>query len=155
MEIKIEQTKDPSEISKLNESVQSIHHRLFPEDFKEYNFNSVTKFFEKILISDDSYAFLAKVDNVPAGYILCFLKVRNENEFQHANKVLYIDQISIRDKFKNHGVGKKLVNKAFELAKQLNVTEIQLDHWVKNEGAGDFFLKLGFEYYNFKMNKKC
>jgi len=153
MDIQIEQTKDHEVISKLNEPVQTLHHQLYPKDFKKFDLNSATHFFKEILISADSYAFLAKIDAEPVGYILCMLKTRKENEFQHEKKILYIDQISINDEFRKQGIGKKLMHKAFELANELHVTEIQLDHWVNNDSACSFFKQLGFRYYNYKMKK--
>lgn len=153
MIIKIEQTTDYDVISRLNESVQTIHNRLFPEEFKKFDINSATEFFKKILISNHSYAFVAIVDSVPVGYILCLQKTRKENEFQYEKKLLYIDQISINEEFRKLGIGKQLMTKAIELAQLLHVEEIQLDHWVRNEEASGFFQKMGFEYYNFKMKK--
>lgn len=155
MDIQIERTKDHDMISKLNESVQTLHHKLYPDNFKKFDLKSVTKFFKGILTSDDSYAFLAKIDSEPVGYILCMVKTRKENEFQFEKEMLYVDQISINEKFRKKGVGKKLMEKALDLAKELQLSEIQLDHWVQNEEAGNFFKQMGFEYYNYKMKKYC
>lgn len=153
MDIQINQTKDYILIAKLNESVQTFHHEVYPDDFKKFDLNSVTNFFKKNLASDNSYAFLAEIDSKPIGYLLCMVNSREENEFQYEKRVLYIDQISIENEFRKQGIGKKLMDKAFELAKELHISEIQLDHWVKNEEASNFFKQLGFGYYNYKMKK--
>lgn len=155
MDCKIERTKNHDVISKLNESVQTLHHKLYPDDFKKFDLSSVTLFFKEILASDDSYAFLAKVDSVPVGYILCMIRTRKENKFQYEKKALYIDQISINSEYRKQGIGRKLMNEAFELAKKLKIKEIQLDYWVKNEESNKFLEHLGFEYYNLKMKKLC
>ncbi len=153
MNIQIIPTKDYDAISKLNEAVQALHHKLYPDDFKKFDLNSASKYFKEILASNDTYAFLAQVDDVPVGYILCMVYTRKENEIQYEKKVLHIDQISINNEFRKQGIGKKLMNKAFELAKDLRVVEVQLDHWVKNEEASIFFKQMGFGYYNYKMKK--
>ena len=153
MDIQIKRTKDHGVIAKLNESVQTLHYRLYPREFKKFDLSSATNFFKKILISNDSYAFIAEVDTEPVGYILCILKTRKENEFQYEKKTLCIDQISLNDEFRKLGIGRNLMNEAFELAKELRVTEIQLDHWVNNEDAGRFFKQMGFEHYKYKMKK--
>jgi ribosomal protein S18 acetylase RimI-like enzyme len=154
MEIQIEKTSDFSLLAKLNESVQSLHQQLYPEDFKPFDFEKVTKAFERMLSTQGTYAYLAKIGSIPIGYILCFLKTRNENEFQHAKTVLYIDQISVDEAYRNQGVAKLLVAEVTKLAKHLKIDEIQLDHWSKNEDAKRFFSANGFEYFNSRMKKK-
>lgn len=151
MNIKIEQTKDYEVVSRLNESVQTLHHKLYPDDFKKFDLSSVIVFFKRILDSNDSYAFVAQVDSEPVGYILCMLQTKKENEFQYEKKTLYIDQISVNKEFRKQQIGKLLMNEAFDLAEKLKVSEIQLDHWTKNEEANGFFKSIGFEYYNSKM----
>lgn len=155
MDITIEHTKDHVLLAQLNEAVQSLHHRLYPEDFKKFDLCAATNFFERILVSTDSYAYVAKVDSETVGYILCMVQTRKENEFQYERKVLYVDQISIKHDFRKKGIGRKLVSKAFELAKKMEVTEVQLDYWGKNEEADHFFKHMGFGCYNFKMKRAC
>ncbi|MGB0880467.1 MAG: hypothetical protein ACPGTO_07865 [Polaribacter sp.] len=86
MEIQIEQTNDYLELAKLNESVQTLHHRLYPENFKKYDLSSATIFFKNIVASTDTYAFLANVNSKSIGYILCLLRTKKENEFQYEKK---------------------------------------------------------------------
>lgn len=153
MNIQIEQTTDYVLIAKLNEPVQTLHHQLYPGDFKKFDLYSANKAFEKLLSTPATYAFLAKKNSEPVGYMLCMIKTRKENAFQYEKKVLYIDQISVKENYKKQGIGKELMAKAIEFAKELEVSEIQGDHWFKNEAESNFFKHLGFEYYNFKMKK--
>lgn len=46
MNIQIEKTSDHTLIAKLDESVQTLHHQLYPEKFKEYEFASISRAFE-------------------------------------------------------------------------------------------------------------
>lgn len=153
MKIEIKRTKDHRIISKLNESVQNLHHKLYPNEFKKFDLDAVSSFFKKELNQSSTYAFVATINSEAVGYLLCMLKTRNESEFQFEKKLLYIDQISINNKFRNQGIGKELMHRAIELANDLQVTEIQLDHWVDNSEAAHFFKQLGFRYYNFKMRR--
>ena len=129
MEIKVERTVDNEVLAKLNESIQSLHQQLYPEEFKTFDFESAKKAFTKLLSVPGTYAFVAKNDTQPIGYVLCFVKKRAESEFQFAKTVLHIDQISVEPKYRNQGVAQQLLTQAVQLADELNIVEIQLDHW--------------------------
>lgn len=145
MEIHLEKTQDPLILSALNESVQEYHHVHYPADFKAYNQTEIARAFEEMLSSADCYAYVARVNQEPVGYILCFLQQRKENAFQYAQRNLHIDQIGIKETHRKMGIGQALMHHVFKLAHELNVDQIQLDHWAVNVEAKRFFEHLGFE----------
>jgi len=151
MNIQIHPTNDSQVVAKLNEAVQVLHHQLYPNEFKAFDFEAISKAIEKMMDSPQTHTFLATIDAAPVGYILCMVKTRAENEFQFEKEFLYIDQISVNEASRKLGVGKLLMRKAMDLAKDLGTSEIQLDHWSNNREAGEFFEQFGFEYFNFKM----
>lgn len=79
------------------------------------------------------------------------MKNRSENEFQFAKTYIYIDQISVKEEYRNQGIARKLLSKVIDIAKDLNIDEVQLDHWNKNEEDSKFFTASGFNYFNKKM----
>lgn len=151
--ILIRKTLDHNAIAKLNESVQTLHHELYPNDFKKFSLELVSNFFKKALNAPNTYAFIAEIDSKPIGYLLCALKIREENEFQFEKKTVYIDQISVEKQYRRLGVAKTLIDEVFALQKELKASDVQLDHWAKNTYASDFFKHLGFEYFNLKMSR--
>ena len=153
MEIKVERTEDFEMLAKLNKTVQELHQKLYPKEFKEFDLQKVRNAFETILSDSNSYAFVAKIKEQPIGYALCLIKTRKENEFQFEKTVLYLDQISIEEKFRNRGIAKQLLTQTMNLAKELNIDEIQLDYWDKNIEAEKFFTSKGFECFNYRMKK--
>lgn len=155
MDIHIESTRDHNMIATLNEGVQSLHHLMYPNDFKKFDLPSVSKWFEHQLNSANWYAYVANIDNRPIGYLLCQIRTRKENAFQYEKKLIHIDQIAVHKEFRQRGVGRKLVQQAFDLAEKMNVHEVQLDHWGKNQRAHAFFKQLGFAPFNLRMKKLC
>jgi ribosomal protein S18 acetylase RimI-like enzyme len=86
--------------------------------------------------------FLVYLNEELAGY----LKV-NVNEAQTDNigsEALEIERIYIRNKFQRQGLGKILINKGIELAKEQNKKQVWLGVWEKNERAINFYTKMGF-----------
>lgn len=153
MLVKIEYTKDFRALAKLNETVQSWHHNNFPQEFKPFDLNEITKAFKRMLENGNTIAYLAKDKNKPIGYLLGFIKDRPDSAFQYKKSVLYIDQIVVTQEYQNSGVGQLLMDRAYEIAKVKQVTEVQLDFWSGNQSAERFFLRNGFDYFNHRMKK--
>lgn len=127
-------------IETYNETFQ--HHNT-PENMKAYlekAFN--TKQLEKELTNTSSQFFFIYSDEEIAGY----LKL-NTNDAQTeimGNNSLEIERIYIRKRYHKQGLGKYLLQKAIEIAKQRNNEKIWLGVWEENENAIAFYSKMGF-----------
>ena len=62
--MKISQTNDFELVAKLNKYVHDLHANLYPEYFKEYNFEGIKTFFQKI-IDKEEFTFLLLEDELP------------------------------------------------------------------------------------------
>ncbi|WP_223067407.1 GNAT family N-acetyltransferase [Paenibacillus caui] len=132
--------------------LQEISYETFNETFKHQNspenmnayleraFN--LKQLEKELSNISSQFFFVYFNNEVAGY----LKV-NTNDAQSeemGDESLEIERIYIKSKFQKHGLGKYLLNKAMEIARERNKKKIWLGVWENNENAIAFYKKMGF-----------
>ena len=71
----------------------------------------------------------------------------NINDAQTENmgvESLEIERVYIKKEFQKHGLGKVLLYKAIEMAKEHHKTNIWLGVWEKNENAIAFYEKMGF-----------
>lgn len=153
MLVNIEHTNDFRDIAKLNETVQNWHHKKYPNDFKLFDLNKMELAFKNILESENTLALIAKNQNKPIGYLLAYVKVRPDSAFQYEKTILTIDQISVTPAYQNLGVGQSLMDRVYKYAQDQQIAEIQLDHWAGNKSAEHFFLKNGFENFNYHMRK--
>ncbi|WP_263706445.1 GNAT family N-acetyltransferase [Shouchella tritolerans] len=114
-----------------------------PENMKAYLKKAFNlKQLEKELSNIFSQFYFIYFNNEVAGY----LKV-NTNDAQSeemGEESLEIERIYIRNKFQRHGLGKYLLTKAIEIAKEQNKNKIWLGVWEKNENAIGFYKKMGF-----------
>lgn len=133
-------------------SLQQISYETFNETFKDQNSPHNMKAYlekafnlqqlEKELTNISSQFFYVYFNNEVAGY----LKI-NTNDAQSeemGNESLEIERIYIRNKFQKHGLGKYLLNRAVEIAREHNKEKIWLGVWEKNKNAIAFYKKMGF-----------
>jgi diamine N-acetyltransferase len=132
--------------------LQEISYETFNETFKlqnsPQNMNAYLerafnlKQLENELSTISSQFFFVYFNNEVAGY----LKI-NTNDAQSeemGDESLEIERIYIKNKFQKHGLGEYLLNKAIEIATELNKQKIWLGVWEKNDNAIAFYKKMGF-----------
>jgi diamine N-acetyltransferase len=145
--MKVTQTTNYELIAKLNKSVHDLHSELSPKYFKEYNYEAVKEFFKSI-IHNDSFIFLLLEDNGEAlGYAWIEIRKYPENAFKKSYKSVYVHQISIAETKRKKGYGSKLMEEIYEIAKNKGIDLVELDYWLENNIAKDFYQKHGFKKY--------
>lgn len=132
--------------------LQEISYETFEETFKEQNSSENMNAYlerafnheqlEKELSNVYSNFFFVYFNNELAGYLK--VNTNHAQSEQMGNDSLEIERIYIKNKFQKHGLGKNLLNKAFETAMEQNKKKIWLGVWEKNENAIAFYKKLGF-----------
>lgn len=143
-------------IKKINSDdikiLQKISIETFTDTFGEQNSSENLKnylekaFNSKKLLSEIANPFsdfyLIYFAKEPAGY----LKL-NDGEAQSEKmdeEALEIERIYIRKKFQRNGLGKFLLNKAIDIAKNQDKKIIWLGVWENNKNAIEFYKKSGF-----------
>ena len=152
MRIRQATSKDNLLLSSLSMDVQRLHAGNHPEIFKMPQSNDfAVTFFDEMLADPLVRIFIAHEDGSALGYVLCKLIERTENPFTFAMRYLLVDQISVRPEANGKGVGKALLEQAEVLAREWNVSRVQLDSWGFNSSAHVFFEKMGFEKFGFRF----
>ncbi|MCK1995191.1 GNAT family N-acetyltransferase [Peribacillus muralis] len=152
--MKIRQTSNFECIATLNKYVHDLHSNLYPEHFKEYNYEKVKKYF-KSLVNNESFLFLLLEDDGEAlGYAWIELKEYPENAFKKGYKSVYVHQISIADTKRNKGYGSSLMEHIYEMANNRGIDVIELDYWCENSVAKNFYKKQDFIKYREFVYKK-
>ncbi|MDI7742484.1 GNAT family N-acetyltransferase [Lysinibacillus fusiformis] len=134
------------------QTLQEISIETFYEAFKDQNSPEnmqayLEKAFnleqlEKELANKFSQFLFVYFNNEAAGY----LKI-NTNEAQSepmGEEALEVERIYLKPNYQKHGLGKALLNKAIDIATELNKKKIWLGVWEKNENAIAFYKRMGF-----------
>lgn len=145
--MEISRTKDFELIAKLNKYVHDLHVNLYPEYFKEYNFEEIKTFFHKIIDKEEFIFLLFEDDDLPLGYIWIEFRNYPDNVFKKAYKSVYVHQISIAENERKKGYGSKLMEEITQIAIANGIKKIELDYWFDNEIAKNFYKKNDFVKY--------
>ncbi|GAB2567845.1 GNAT family N-acetyltransferase [Gracilibacillus alcaliphilus] len=77
-----------------------------------------------------------------AGYLK--INIGEAQTEQMGSESLEIERIYLRRSFQKKGLGKKLINKAIDIAIQSHKKQVWLGVWEKNENGLAFYRKMGF-----------
>jgi ribosomal protein S18 acetylase RimI-like enzyme len=145
MQIRRATKTDLKAITGLNAHVQMLHAEALPDMFRvPVTPDFSAGFIAERLADPDSYFFIGSLDGADIGYIYARLVNQPENEYRHAMRYLYIDQISVLPDYQRQGFGEQLIQRVKELAGEKGIEVIALDVWAFNTKARDFFAKQGF-----------
>ncbi len=134
------------------QTLQEVAIETFYATFKDQNTDENMKAYlekafsekqlEKELSNTYSQFFFVYFDNELAGYLK--INTNDAQTEQMGSESLEIERIYIREKFQKFGLGKCLINKAEEIAKESSKKKVWLGVWEKNENAIGFYKKMGF-----------
>ncbi|MFT0802977.1 GNAT family N-acetyltransferase [Bacillus swezeyi] len=122
---------------------ETFKHQNSPENMKAYLERAFNlKQLEKELSNMSSQFFFVYLHHEVAGYLK--VNINDAQSEKMRDESLEIERIYIKNKCQKHGLGKYLLNKAEEIALELNKKKIWLGVWEKNENAIAFYKKMGF-----------
>jgi diamine N-acetyltransferase len=150
----IYRTMDHETVAVLNEAVQNVHVEAYPEYFKEYQYDEINEFFMKIM-RKPNHIFLVLEDNEEKiGYSWVEIKHYPENAFKKAYSSLLVHQISIEPHMRGKGYGTYFMDGIYRLARENNLSKVELDYWRENKMAKEFYQKHGFSIFREYVYKK-
>ena len=97
--------------------------------------------------------YVAKVGGRVAGYAQTCIRVHDLPELVK-RKVFYIQQFSVDENFRGHGIGTRMMEELRILAKAFGCTDMQLNVYPQNDAAVSFYQKCGFMIQNINMQRK-
>jgi ribosomal protein S18 acetylase RimI-like enzyme len=145
--MEIVQTFESEVVALLNKDIQDLHASLYPDLFKEFEFDSVNNYFKKIMENPNFLFLIIKDNDQNFGYTWIEIRDNQENAFTKSNKSIFIHHLSIAIEHRNKGLGLTLMNKIKEIAIDKGIGRIELDYWNDNEIAKKFYEKSGFIKY--------
>lgn len=136
-------TADAALLAGLNAHLQAWHAARYPEVFFAVpDRQGLVDWFADRLADPACTVFLS--GDPPVGYALCSVQDRAGNVFSPPVRRLMIDHVGVDPRARRTGHGRRLLDAARGLARDLGVDEILLDTWEANTEAHAFFRAMGF-----------
>lgn len=139
------------DIKKLKEIGEKTFYETYDENLKEDIEDYMEKNFsyeqlENELKNNNSRFYMVKNDKEIIAYMkLNFITNQTNRGY---DKSLEIQRIYVVQEYKGKHIGKKLIQKAVDIAKSNNQSYIWLGVWEKNINAISFYEKQGFKRYS-------
>ena len=133
--------RDAELLAKLVITVQQLHIENQPERFKPLKADNpaLIAVYEGHLADDNKHIYIAEIEGVAVGFILCVDYVIPENPFVYSKRDFHIDQISVDVDYQGQGIGKLLMQQAIREAQECEADLITLGVASFNQQAIEFY----------------
>jgi ribosomal protein S18 acetylase RimI-like enzyme len=142
---------DLEAIIELSAFVQRQHADALPDLFKVSTDSQQTKEKFRGFLADPASLTLLAEEKQPIGYLWAQFQNRPEGWTQFGMRLLYVQHIAVAPQFRRKGVGRSLLTRAVEIARQQGIKRVELDVWSFNSEARRFYAKHGFAVFNERM----
>jgi len=144
MDIRRATPEDLDALASLRLYVHDIHARALPDSFKPSQRDAARRDAETWFGPPNVTVLLATQDDEPIGYLRLVVYDQPERELAYARRMLYVDQIALKDTVRGRGHGKRLLEAGVGLARELGIDIVELDVHHFNADARAFFVSQGF-----------
>ena len=143
---------DIESLNNLLGEVLLTHHSIRPDIFKDKGAKYNRDELSKLINNDKKPIFIYEDNNKVIGHL--FLEIREyEANVIIPYKSLFIDDLCVLKEYRGQGIGKELMEYAFEYAKRIGARNIELNVWNKNDSAIKFYESLGLTVQKYTLEK--
>ena len=112
----------------------------------------IENYYERILNKDDCAIFLAKSDNSNVGYVMAYINPKKDNVKLDVVNILHL---YVKPEYRIKGIAKMLMKQVENWAKSiLGSCVLELNCFVDNDAAMEFYSKMQFKKLSVKLRKK-
>lgn len=143
-------TKDDYDILfEIFTEVQTFHFQAVPYFFRPAAKDKFFRaYFDEVIESKDKHSIIGFENDKPFGYIFYVISRLPQNVYRTEKRIIYINQVVVKNKYRGRGLGKALINHVKHIANEEKIKRIGLDVWLFNEQAIKFFEGQGFSALN-------
>lgn len=130
----------------------------FPSIFKllktlwvdfDLNFEHLQTVYFKAIQSENQKLIVGTIK----GQIVGFCSLTIKNNLWLAGKLGHVDEIVVDESFRGQGIGKKLMERITEIAKENSCKRIELDSAFHRKNAHGFYKSIGYEVRAYLFSK--
>ena len=143
MDIRQANKNDITQMVPLLDEVSKLHIEKRPDVFKTRAYEEIKSNLEEMIQDESNIILIAEDKQVAVGVIICKVREINDHTDLKNIKVLWINEICVKQEYRRNGIGRSLIEKAKEIAKENNCLRLELNCWELNEEAMKFYENQG------------
>ena len=143
MDIRQANKNDITQMVPLLDEVSKLHIEKRPDVFKTRAYEEIKSNLEEMIQDESNIILLAEDKQIVVGVIICKVREINDHTNLKNTKVLWINEICVKQEYRRNGIGRSLIEKAKEIAKENNCLRLELNCWELNEEAMKFYENQG------------
>lgn len=143
MDIRQANKNDITQMVPLLDEVSKLHIEKRPDVFKIKSHEEIKSNLEEMIQDESNIILLAEDKQIVVGVIICEIKEKINRTDLKDSKVLWINEICVKQEYRRNGIGRSLIEKAKEIAKANNCLRLELNCWELNGEAMKFYENQG------------
>ncbi len=146
---------DYDNLCALFDQADTLHRKSLPQIFQKPSGVVRGRDYVLGLIADESVGlFVAQVEGRLVGLICVMIRESPEIPIFVRRRYAVIESVVVAEEHRRAGIGRGLVEKAHQWAVAEGADSIELNVWEFNQGAVEFYERLGYETASRKMSKR-
>jgi ribosomal protein S18 acetylase RimI-like enzyme len=146
---------DYNSLCELFDEVDALHRDHLPHIFQVPSGVAREHDYYSGLIADENVALLvAEVGAKPVGFVHAIVRDSPAMPFFVPRRYVIVEGIGLKSGFRNHGIGRNLMNEVQEWAIAKGATSVELNVYEFNRSAISFYERLGYQSLSRKMSKE-
>jgi len=145
LEIRKAEADDAKEIQPLYLELMNLHAAKLPNIFKSETKVDLEEI--KSDIREFDYFYVVTIDKKVIAYMKGRYKNIGESIFVKERDMIMLTDLIIKEEYRNHGIGKKMLDFIEEEAKIKNISSIEIPVYSFNKQAKGFYNKNGYNSY--------
>ena len=131
----------------INEDFATIHQFVTELENQEFNYEKQKNIFTKNIANTDNIYLVAHENNKPIGYLSCHI----QNLLHHGGPIAEIQEMFVVAEKRNAGIGKMLIDRLIQLAKQKGVLQIEVTSNNDRHQTHKFYERENFRFTHKKF----
>ncbi len=133
--------------------VGQVHHQIRPDIFRTGAQKYDAAALETLLRDENKPIFIGQEGGEVLGYCFCVLKDYRGSGVQTDRVELYIDDLCVEENCRGQGIATALYRYVKAFAKEIGCSHISLNVWCGNDGAQQFYEKMGMRPRHIMMEQ--
>ena len=136
-------------VTELMQTVQDFHHKMRCDIHKDNEIFEKKEFDKK-----KNDIVVATLNDEVIGVLIYLIKNGSVINYVYQRKVLFVDALVVDSNYRRLGIGKSLMDEAFNIARENDCVSVELNVWDFNSNAKKFYDNLGMSVKTIILEKE-